>query len=491
MLFLVISIVTIFPFLVSSRNIGPYNRYSADEQPQDVYNAHQRGYYENIKERKRPSFPQYSSPPLSRRYALQHSPSMDDYDMVMNDATNVDYAVENEDIGRKDQYPGFGGWPNGFDSEGGWGSSPFFDTRKEEPYTDSHSNTDKAFDHGGSFPPINTLHNNLQPHNEPHIPHHEPHIPHLPEFNQLSQFHQPHHVDEYHEPPSYHEPQYHQPHHVDEYHEPPSYHEPSYDFPAHHGEEEHYDEPSHLTIKGHDGDTIGHQKKNKYKANFHKTNEQLFGKGGITKNKINNAVRQFGEAYVDPTLGKDTKNALLKDAGNVVKNVNDIKSHLDNNVLAIGDVFIGKKNKKRIRQKAKKILSKDVPRYVEGTLYNENSINSKVRQKTQQTLDEIRHQANLEAYEHIQKLKKGSSGDGLLSSFDKSAKKLAKTFVKKYMPFMYNKTPYEQRIGSGIGAYSVGPLMFTAATATLELISLAITGTPALYGINNNYGILG
>ena len=491
MLFLVVSIVTIFPFLVSSRNIGPYNRYFADAQPQDVYNAHQRGYYENIKERKRPSFPQYSSPPLSRRYALQHSPSMDDYDMVMNDATNVDYAVENEDIGRKDQYPGFGGWPNGFDGEDGWGSSPFFDTQKEDPYTDSHSNTDKAFDHGGSFPPINTLHNNLQPHNEPHIPHHEPHIPHLPEFNQLSQFHQPHHVDEYHEPPSYHEPQYHQPHHVDEYHEPPTYHEPSYDFPAHHGEEEHYDEPSHLTIKGHDGDTIGHQKKNKYKANFHKTNEQLFGKGGITKNKINNAVRQFGEAYVDPTLGKDTKNALLKDAGNVVKNVNDIKIHLDNNVLAIGDVFIGKKNKKRIRQKAKKILSKDVPRYVEGTLYNENSINSKVRQKTQQTLDEIRHQANLEAYEHIQKLKKGSSGDGLLSSFDKSAKKLAKTFVKKYMPFMYNKTPYEQRIGSGIGAYSVGPLMFTAATATLELISLAITGTPALYGINNNYGILG
>ena len=56
---------------------------------------------------------------------------------------------------------------------------------------------------------------------------------------------------------------------------------------------------------------------------------------------------------------------------------------------------------------------------------------------------------------------------------------------------MYNKTPYEQRIGSGLGVYSVGPLMFTAATATLELISLAITGTPALYGLNNNYGILG
>ena len=88
MLFLTISIVTIFPFLVSSRNIGPYNRYSADEQPQEVNNAHQRGYYENMKERKRPSFPQYSSPPLSRRYALQHSPYMDDYDMAMNVATN-------------------------------------------------------------------------------------------------------------------------------------------------------------------------------------------------------------------------------------------------------------------------------------------------------------------------------------------------------------------------------------------------------------------
>ena len=101
----------------------------------------------------------------------------------------------------------------------------------------------------------------------------------------------------------------------------------------------------------------------------------------------------------------------------------------------------------------------------------------------------------MEAYPHIQKLKKGSSGDGLLSSFDKSAKKLTKSFVEKYMPFIYNKTPYEQRISNPA---NIVPLMYTAATLTLELISLASRGTPALYGIDtqvvsgiNPQGILG
>ena len=128
-------------------------------------------------------------------------------------------------------------------------------------------------------------------------------------------------------------------------------------------------------------------------------------------------------------------------------------------------------------------------------LTNQNLIHSKARQKTQQTLNEIQQQAYLEAYPHIQKLKKGSSGDGLLSSFDKSAKKLTKSFVKKYMPFIYNKTPYEQRIGNPV---NIVPLMYTAATLTLELISLASRGTPALYGIDpqgvieiNAQGILG
>ena len=286
------------------------------------------------------------------------------------------------------------------------------------------------------------------------------------------------------------------------HHEMPQYHRPHHAEPQYrqrlqrlHGYHEYYDEPSKSTIKGHVGDTIGFQKKHKYKANFHKTNELLFGKGGITKNKINNAVRQFGEAYVDPTLGEDNKNALFNDVGKVVKNTHGVKNHLDNNVLAIGDVFIGKKNKKRIRQNANNFLSKDAPRYVKGTLYHQNLIHSKARQKTQKTLDQIQKQAYLEAYPHIQKLKKGSSGDGLLSSFDKSAKKLTKSFVKKYMPFIYNKTPYEQRIGNPV---NIVPLMYTAATLTLELISLASRGTPALYGINpevvtgiNPQGILG
>ena len=298
---------------------------------------------------------------------------------------------------------------------------------------------------------------NLGPHNRPYkrAHHHE-----------MPQYHRPHHA----------EPQYRQRLHVDGHHE-------------------HYDEPSQLTIKGHVGGTVGFQKKHKYKANFHKTNELLFGKGGITKNKINNAVRQFGEAYVDPTLGEDNKNALFNDVGKVVKNTHGVKNHLDNNVLAIGDVFIGKKNKKRIRQNANNFLSKDAPRYVKGTLYHQNLIHSKARQKTQKTLDQIQKQAYLEAYPHIQKLKKGSSGDGLLSSFDKSAKKLTKSFVKKYMPFIYNKTPYEQRISNPV---NIVPLMYTAATLTLELISLAASGTPALYGINpegviglNPQGILG
>ena len=170
--------------------------------------------------------------------------------------------------------------------------------------------------------------------------------------HEVQQYHRPHHP----------KPQYRQRLHVDGYHE-------------------HYDEPSQLTIKGHFGDTIGFQKKHKYKANFHKTNELLFGKGGITKNKINNAVRQFGEAYVDPTLGEDNKNALFNDVGKVVKNTHGVKNHLDSNVLAIGDVFIGKKNKKLIRQNANNFLSKDAPRYVKGTLYRQNLIHSKAIQK--------------------------------------------------------------------------------------------------------------
>ena len=297
-------------------------------------------------------------------------------------------------------------------------------------------------------------------------------FPFLASSRNVGPYHRPYKRAHHHVAPQYHrshhaEPQYRQPLHVDGYHEPPPYH----------------------------GDTMGHQKKHKYKANFHKTNELLFGKGGITKNKINNVVRQFGEAYVDPTLGEDTKNALFNDVGRVVKNTNSAKNHLDNNVLGIGDVFIGKKNKKRIRQKAKKVLSKDVPRYVKGTLYHQNLIHAKARQKAQKTLDGIQQQAYLEAYPHIQKLKKGSSGDGLLPSFDRSAKKLAKSFVRKYMPFIYSKTPYEQRISNPV---NIVPLMYTAATLTLELISLAASGTPALYGINpegvieiNPQGILG
>ena len=63
------------------------------------------------------------------------------------------------------------------------------------------------------------------------------------------------------------------------------------------------------------------------------------------------------------------------------------------------------------------------------------------------------------------------------------------------MPFIYNKTSYEQRISNPV---NIVPLMYTAATLTLELISLASRGTPALYGIDpqgaiaiNPQGILG
>ena len=64
------------------------------------------------------------------------------------------------------------------------------------------------------------------------------------------------------------------------------------------------------------------QKKKRYKDNFYKTNEILFGMGGLTKDKINNAVRLFGQA----TVGEQNKDEILYHTNHVYENLNEKKN---------------------------------------------------------------------------------------------------------------------------------------------------------------------
>ena len=103
------------------------------------------------------------------------------------------------------------------------------------------------------------------------------------------------------------------------------------------------------------------QKKKRYKDNFYKTNEILFGMGGLTKDKINNAVRLFGQA----TVGEQNKDEILYHTNHVYDNLNEKKNRIKNSlepwILAIGDATIGHKTKQKVRHQAYEVQKNAIP----------------------------------------------------------------------------------------------------------------------------------
>ena len=152
-------------------------------------------------------------------------------------------------------------------------------------------------------------------------------------------------------------------------------------------------------------------------------------------------------------------------------------------VLAIGDATIGNRNKNRIRHQLKHSA---IP-YLKDTVVNfqTNSIHSKVKQKTRQTLDDLNYQVRLKAYQQIGKVKTKRPVD-LIARLDAKARTWARSLLGKYIPFLSREDPApgltkdtteRQDIGS------IGLLLTSATAMTVELIMLAIQGTPALYGL--------
>ena len=103
------------------------------------------------------------------------------------------------------------------------------------------------------------------------------------------------------------------------------------------------------------------RKKKQYKDNFYKTNEILFGTGGLTKDKINNAVRVFGQA----TVGEQNKDEILYHTNNIYDNLNEKKNRIKNSlepwILAIGDATIGHKTKQKVRYQAHELQKNVIP----------------------------------------------------------------------------------------------------------------------------------
>ena len=103
------------------------------------------------------------------------------------------------------------------------------------------------------------------------------------------------------------------------------------------------------------------RKKKRYKDSFYKTNEILFGMGGLTKDKINNAVRVFGQA----TVGEQNKDEILYHTNNIYDNLNEKKNRIKNSlepwILAIGDATIGHKTKQKVRHQAHELQKNAIP----------------------------------------------------------------------------------------------------------------------------------
>ena len=451
-----ITIVSLLPVIVHSRKFYSFRQ---PERPQyhndNNYNQQQvkqyglkgpqfsrRNLFSSFNPFTESSASQFSHPPkqqrleyqnqLLRRSALQNSQSYNDYDYVAGD--QYDDALEKDD-----QYHNFGGFPNGFNNENGWGNSPFFDNNNVvEQNNHEYKNSDKSFV------------------DEPHFPHQPNTVNHF--GGQQNNF-------------------------------------PQFDAPQSNNLKNLHgigtkNLPYHKTKKY--GDTIGLKKKHKYKSNVIKSNELLFGPGGLTKNKINHAVKQFGDAYI----GDENKDEILHHTnqvfGNVANNLgntrNRIKKPLDSLVLAIGDATIGHKNKQRLRYNANSIMTTAYP-YLRGTAHKlqTNSIHSKVRDKAQQTLDEINYQANLEAHEQIGKLKR--KVPNLMTRLDAKAREFARSVLGKFtakdnydskQSYGTNNEKQSLVIGGGLSLLGIG-----ASAMITELIQLAISGTPSLYGLSD------
>ena len=349
---------------------------------------------------------------FSRRYALQNDLSSNDYEGMSM------YGRE-----QKDQLYNFGGWPNGFNNEDGWGSSPFFNTEVKDRET--QSNTQKSFDDSSKHSLVDKSN----------------------QFGDLSQA-----------------------------------------FNSYDGVHQSNGPKDDLEngkvnklpfIKKHYGDTIGLKKKHKYKENFHKSSK-------LTTNKINQAVKEFGKA----TVGEENKDEILHHTNQIVSDFERTKSKITNNlnplVLAIGDATIGHENKHRIRHQLKQ-LNSTVP-YLKDTITNfqTNSIHSKVKQKTKQTLEDLNYQVNLKAHQHIGKVKAKLPAD-LIARLGAKARKWARSLLGKYMPALRRENTSSASVpGAHTERQDVGTLglLLTSATAmTVELIVLAIQGTPALFGL--------
>ena len=341
------TVVSLLPIIVHSRKFYSFGEpetpqyYNNNNYNQQQFNQHglkgpqlsRRNLLSSFNPFAKSSYNQFSNPPkqqrskyqnqLLRRSALQNAQNNDDYDY---ERSEYDDGLE-RDGEINDQYHNFGGWPNGFNNEDGWGNSPFFNNDnvvEEDKY--QHANSDKSFVDEAQFP--------HQPNAINHLGGNEHNFPQFdtPQKNNLKHLHAI----------------------------------GTKDLP--------YQKTKSI------GDTIGLKKKHKYKSNVYKSNELLFGPGGLTKHKINHAVKQFGDAYIP----EEDKDAILHHTNQVFSNLdntrNRIKKPLDNLVLAIGDATIGNKNKQRLRYKANSILTTALP-YLKGTAHklHTNSIHSKVR----------------------------------------------------------------------------------------------------------------
>lgn len=445
------TIVSFLPFIVHSRkfysfrqpetpqyyNDNNYNQRQVNQYGWQGPQLNRRNLLSSFNPFEKSASNQFSDPPnpqrlkyqnqLLRRSALQNAQSLDDYDYSASDPMQYDDALE-KDGEINDQYHNIGGFPNGFSQDHGWGSSPFFNNGNVvEEDNHEYANSDKSFGNEAHFP--------HQPNTVNHLRGHENNFPQF-DAAQKNNLKNLHGIG-------------------------------TKDLP--------YQKKKKF------GDTIGLKKKHKYKSNVYKSNELLFGPGGLTKNKINHAVKQFGDAYI----GEENKDEILHHTNQVFSNLDNtryrIKKPLDNLVLAIGDATIGNKNKQQLRYKANSILTTALPSFHK---LQTNSIHSKVKHKTQQTLDELNYQANLEAHQQIGKLKR--KVPNLMTRLDAKARELARSVLSKFtakdseQSYSNNNEKQSLVLGGGLGLLGTG-----AATMIVELIQLALLGTPALYGLNN------
>ena len=475
----ILFMVTIFlPLLVLGRKYPSFGEYETDYRRQGIGQIPGEGYYTDQfrQQEERGGFSknngwesnfgsdQFAQPfnhqnifssqqQISRRYALDGNSINEDSINADGPNNNFDEGLNTDGLDReaKDQYYNFGGWPSGFNSEGdGWGDSSGFYSNGASSDGEGDNNNGNAQD---KFVDASNHHlggeNSVFEHNFPSF-----HSPSKPSFD--------HH---------------HQPHH-----------QPSH--PISHAPHPHFGGHKHRPSIDYGGNTIGTKKKQHYKQNVLKANELLFGPGGITKDKINKAVKEFGDAYV----GEENKDEILYHTNKIVKdlhkNTNKFKNNLDQSVLAIGDATIGDKTKNLIRYKANEIITTTIP-FLRGTSdkFHTNSIHSKVKHKTKATLDEINYQTNAELHKFKKNVPKAKKS--LMKKFNHKARQLARKVLGKYF---YSSSSSSKKksdstalspVGNTHDRQAITSLGYLATSATVmifELILLAVQGTPSLYG---------